>query len=226
MPAHGTPARKSKGSRRLRWPALLSVLVLSSPPRRPRRRPRSRARPRRWAQRRCCGPAPPMARPRPRAGEILKEIGKQAIDQPAHFLIAAAPIWLSRHLVGVPWFGWAAAPLLAYREWLQWPSKRWWDPPLDWAFLIIGVVVATWSRGLARIVLSLPQSIRQARRSRGRGAAMRHDVRPSAGAAGRCFGRALPQCSSRTRMPPITRAMPTPRSGWGARGTGRSRRRR
>jgi hypothetical protein len=153
-------------------------------------------------------PSPADGTAAPRAGEILKEIGKQAIDQPAHFLIAAAPIWLSRHLVGVPWFGWAAAPLLAYREWQQWPSKRWWDPPLDWAFLIIGVVVATWSRGLARIVLSLPQSIRQARRSRGRGAAMRHDVRPGAGGAGRCFGRALSQWSSRTRMPPTTRTMP------------------
>ena len=29
MPAYGTPARQSKAARRLRWPALLSVLVLS-----------------------------------------------------------------------------------------------------------------------------------------------------------------------------------------------------
>jgi hypothetical protein len=77
---------------------------------------------------------------------ILKEVGKQAIDQPGHFLIGAAPIWASRYLVGVPWFGWVAAPILAYREWLQWPSNRWWDPPLDWAFLTLGAVAATWNR--------------------------------------------------------------------------------
>ena len=78
--------------------------------------------------------------------KILKEVGKQAIDQPGHFLIAAAPIWASRCLVGVPWYGWVAAPLLAYREWLQWPSNRWWDPPLDWMFLSLGAVVATFRR--------------------------------------------------------------------------------
>jgi hypothetical protein len=79
-------------------------------------------------------------------GKILKEVGKQAVDQPGHFLIGAAPIWVSRYLVGVPWFGWVAAPILAYREWLQWPSNRWWDPPLDWAFLTLGALAATWSR--------------------------------------------------------------------------------
>jgi hypothetical protein len=79
---------------------------------------------------------------------ILKEVGKQAIDQPGHFLIGAAPIWASRYLVGVPWFGWVTAPILAYREWLQWPSNRWWDPPLDWAFLGLGAVVATCRRRL------------------------------------------------------------------------------
>jgi hypothetical protein len=80
------------------------------------------------------------------SSKVLKEIGKQAIDQPGHFLIAAAPIWASRWLVGVPWYGWVAAPLLAYREWLQWPSNRWWDPPLDWIFLSSGAVVATFRR--------------------------------------------------------------------------------
>jgi hypothetical protein len=79
-------------------------------------------------------------------GKILKELGKQAIDQPGHFLIAAVPIWASRCLVGVPWYGWVAAPLLAYREWLQWPSNRWWDPPLDWICLTLGGVVATFRR--------------------------------------------------------------------------------
>jgi hypothetical protein len=183
MPSHGTLARKTKGSRRLRWPALLAVLVLSFSA------PVTTATPAVEGAILALGAEtllPPSAAEdtlAPRAGRILKEIGKQAIDQPAHFLIAAAPIWLSRHLVGVPWFGWAAAPLLAYREWLQWPSKRWWDPPLDWAFLTIGLVAATWSRGLARLASSLPQTLRRS-------------------------GRALLQCSSRIRIPAMTSRMP------------------
>jgi hypothetical protein len=80
------------------------------------------------------------------SSRILKEVGKQAVDQPGHFLIGATPIWASRYLVGVPGFGWVMAPILAYREWLQWPSDRWWDPPLDWAFLTLGAVAATWGR--------------------------------------------------------------------------------
>ena len=39
--------------------------------------------------------------------KVLKEVGKQAIDQPGHFLIAAVPIWASRCLVGraLVWLG-------------------------------------------------------------------------------------------------------------------------
>jgi hypothetical protein len=81
---------------------------------------------------------------------LLKELIKQAIDQPGHFLIAALPIILSRYLTGVPWYGWPVIPLLVYREWLQWPSNRWWDPPLDWACLALGVIVATWALGSLR----------------------------------------------------------------------------
>ena len=77
---------------------------------------------------------------------VLEEVGKQAVEQPLHVLMAAAPICLSRHFARVPWYGWAITPLLVWREWSQWPSKRWWDPPLDWAFLTLGVVVATWRR--------------------------------------------------------------------------------
>ena len=86
----------------------------------------------------------------PDARGVLKEIGKQAIEQPLHVLMAAAPICLSRHLVGVPWYGWAITPLLVWREWSQWPSRRWWDPPLDWAFLALGVALATWRRSKRR----------------------------------------------------------------------------
>jgi hypothetical protein len=85
----------------------------------------------------------------PATRAVLWEVRKQAVDQPLHFLLTAGPIELSRYLVGVPWYGWAITPLLAYREWRQWPSKRWWDPPLDWAVLALGVIVATWRRGAA-----------------------------------------------------------------------------
>ena len=81
---------------------------------------------------------------------LLKELLKQAIDQPGHLLIAGLPIVLSRYLTGAPWYGWPVIPLLAYREWLQWPSSRWWDPPLDWAFLALGVIIATWALGALR----------------------------------------------------------------------------
>ena len=82
----------------------------------------------------------------PEALAVLEEVGKQAVEQPLHVLMAAAPICLSRHFTRVPWYGWAVTPLLIWREWSQWPSKRWWDPPLDWAFLTLGVVLATWRR--------------------------------------------------------------------------------
>jgi hypothetical protein len=76
---------------------------------------------------------------------LVKELAKQAVDQAGHLLIGAVPILLSRQLTGLPWYGWAMVPLLAYREWLQWPSSRWWDPPLDWMVLALGVIVATWA---------------------------------------------------------------------------------
>ena len=78
--------------------------------------------------------------------QLVAEVVKQAAEQPLHFAMSAGPIWLSRCLTAVPWYGWAVVPALAYREWRQWPSKRWWDPALDAAFLMLGVLAATWSR--------------------------------------------------------------------------------
>jgi hypothetical protein len=85
------------------------------------------------------GPAPARQR------DLLAEVMKQAAEQPLHFVMSAGPIWLSRYLTAVPWYGWAMVPALAYREWRQWPSKRWWDPLLDAAFLVLGALTATWS---------------------------------------------------------------------------------
>ena len=97
-----------------------------------------------WRWRRVSSPI--ACRPRVPDPRVLKEVTKQAVEQPLHFLMAAAPIYVSRTLTGVPLYGWAITPWLAYREWSQWPSRRWWDPPLDWAFMALGAVVATWRR--------------------------------------------------------------------------------
>lgn len=85
-----------------------------------------------------------------RQRDVVREALKQAYEQPLHFLMAAGPIWLSRYLTAVPWYGWSIVPALAYREWRQWPSDRWWDPLLDAAFLILGVIGATWRGQRAR----------------------------------------------------------------------------
>lgn len=85
---------------------------------------------------------PPLARFLP---ELLYELAKQVIEQCLHFALAALPIWLSRRFTGVPWFGVPVIVLLVFREWLQWPSERWWDPPLDLAVLMLGFVIATWA---------------------------------------------------------------------------------
>jgi len=76
---------------------------------------------------------------------VFHEATKQAIDQPLHYLMAAGPIWLSHYATRAPWYGWSVVPVLVYREWTQWPSSRWWDPPLDAAVYVLGLLVATWT---------------------------------------------------------------------------------
>jgi hypothetical protein len=88
------------------------------------------------------------------------EILKQSVDQPLHFAMAAGPIWVSRWLTTVPWYGWAIVPALAYREWRQWPSKRWWDPLLDASFMVLGLIATAWP---ARTRLPMSWSDRRAR---------------------------------------------------------------
>ena len=93
MPAQEKLARKSKRSSQLRWLALSALLVLSCPS------------PLGTATSEVAGTIPsiraettlrlaPEGTLSPRTGRILKEIVKQAAEQPAHFVIAAAPIWL------------------------------------------------------------------------------------------------------------------------------------
>ncbi len=80
---------------------------------------------------------------------------KQFLDQPLHFawsLAASLPfvilssIELNSHRVLALSLSLAliVANVIAQvvREILQWPSTRWWDPPLDWFFLALGYVPA------------------------------------------------------------------------------------
>jgi len=76
------------------------------------------------------------------------EIKKQLIDQPLHFLwaftSAFAPFLAERFapLVLAPAvtvLGVGSLVFIILREYDQWPSKRWWDPRLDWTFFALGV---------------------------------------------------------------------------------------
>lgn len=88
-------------------------------------------------------------------GKVGKEIAKQSIDQPLHILMAVAsvwaigwplvyftgsPLWLAAALAGTVTAGW-----MGLREYLQWPSSRWWDPYLDWFFEAGGLALGLWS---------------------------------------------------------------------------------
>jgi predicted PurR-regulated permease PerM len=79
---------------------------------------------------------------------IWQEIVKQCIDQPLHLLWAWAGIAILLWLWPTMWgpigilFGVVNTAYIAYREYDQWPSTRWWDPYLDWLFFAAGIVVA------------------------------------------------------------------------------------
>ncbi len=95
---------------------------------------------------------------------VLGEIVKQAIDQPLHVLMTVGSVWgISGAFWGI-WFvagdgivlplqflfsviagGSLTALWVALREKAQWPSSRWWDPPLDWLFSTIGIGLGIWS---------------------------------------------------------------------------------
>jgi len=70
------------------------------------------------------------------------KIKKQLVDQTAHFAWAylAVVIGLSAAPLGYAFIAMHAAAIV-YREYRQWPSTRWYDPPLDWAFYALGACV-------------------------------------------------------------------------------------
>jgi len=85
---------------------------------------------------------------------VLGEVVRQVVDQPLHIVMAVASVWaigyplvtlgglsvvLSAIISGVLTAAW-----MAHREWRQWPSSRWWDPPLDWLFEAGGLALGLW----------------------------------------------------------------------------------
>lgn len=97
---------------------------------------------------------------------VLGEIVKQSIDQPLHVLMTVGSVWGIggaawaifyfagdgivtgvQLLVSVIAGGSLTATWVALRERAQWPSSRWWDPPLDWFFSVVGIGLGVWSFG-------------------------------------------------------------------------------
>ena len=92
---------------------------------------------------------------------VLGEIVKQAIDQPLHILMTVGSIWgigalvfwgifaewnpEYRLLASVIAGGTLTSTWVVAREWYQWPSSRWWDPPLDWLFEAGGIALGVYS---------------------------------------------------------------------------------
>lgn len=74
----------------------------------------------------------------------LGEAVSQAIDQSGHFLWAWVGVALGIYIGGT--IGSLIAVVntayIAYREYGQWPSSRWWDPPLDFMFYAGGILFA------------------------------------------------------------------------------------
>lgn len=91
---------------------------------------------------------------------IKQEIWKQVKDQFWHFIwafLATVPLaclvpvdpeaswnWDSRLLLHLccMWFFIGNVTVIVAREVHQWPSTRWYDPPMDWAFFGAGIATA------------------------------------------------------------------------------------
>jgi hypothetical protein len=84
---------------------------------------------------------------------MWREVRKQLIDQPLHVLMGVGSVNIIGCLfaslgfplsidltAGIMWtMAWEGL-----REFYQWPSSRWWDPPLDWTFEVGGIVLGGW----------------------------------------------------------------------------------
>jgi hypothetical protein len=72
------------------------------------------------------------------------ELTKQLVDQPLHLAWGIVTGLLFGFTALGPLFAGFSLGIMTWREWDQWPSKRWWDPFCDWTFLAIGVGVGLW----------------------------------------------------------------------------------
>ena len=95
-----------------------------------------------------------------------EEVRAQLLDQFLHLLMTSSSVYalceLTHYCVGFTGMGPTILNAIslavglcgtslwnALREWVQWPSSRWWDPPLDWTFLVIGMGLGGWLWWLA-----------------------------------------------------------------------------
>ena len=93
---------------------------------------------------------------------VWGEVVKQLIDQPLHILMTLgsvlgaaalvhfAAVWLPATSAISLWLSTAFGVLVTVawnvaREMSQWPSKRWWDPPMDWFFEAVGIGLGAWA---------------------------------------------------------------------------------
>ena len=75
---------------------------------------------------------------------LWQEIGMQAIEQPAHFLMTYVPTFIACIVGGKTGVGIVAATaaFFFYREGRQYPSSRWYDPWLDGCVGAAGIINA------------------------------------------------------------------------------------
>ena len=76
----------------------------------------------------------------------LTETTRQLIQQPLHVGMAFAVVALLHLALGLPITVAliVAVVVLGWREYMQFPSHRPWDPPLDIAAQFIGLLLAQW----------------------------------------------------------------------------------
>ena len=71
----------------------------------------------------------------------LKEWQRQAITQPFHVIATYYGMWLFNLVFTMQLSAVLVVMLVIYREAKQFPSSRWFDPPLDIIFQLLGIFI-------------------------------------------------------------------------------------
>lgn len=74
----------------------------------------------------------------------LVEWQRQVIDQFLHVSVGASAVWFFAKWMALSVAVLVVAAVWVYREIDQWPSTRWYDPPLDWFFEFVGLALGYW----------------------------------------------------------------------------------